>query len=134
MLRPGGVYPYHYAIFNQVTEQDFGVNPPEQSAVRPPGPGPSSDPWSVVSAYYADVNASDYSDAWNLMSPGQQAKAGSYQSWVDGYIGHNEGQVSEVSQSGDIVNVTLSKGSWCASAWYQVDNGLITDGHLANGC
>ena len=28
VLGPGGVYSYHYGIFDQITEQDFGVYPP----------------------------------------------------------------------------------------------------------
>jgi hypothetical protein len=50
VLAPGGVFPYHYAIFDQVTERDLGVHPPQQTASDP------ADDVSVVDQYLSDLN------------------------------------------------------------------------------
>ena len=107
-----------------------GTTPPQE-----PSSGYSSDPWTVVQAFYTYVNEADYADAWKLLSPGFQAahNEGSYDNFVAGYKGHNNGQVSEGSESGDTVNVRVTSptSNWTGSGWYQVDNGQITAGQLS---
>jgi hypothetical protein len=105
------------------------------SSTTPPS-GYSSDPWTAVQTYYNYVNEADYSAAWNMLSPAFQAanNEGNYSNFVAGYEGHNQAHVAESSESGDMVNVTLTSptSSWSASGWYQVENGKIIAGHLTD--
>lgn len=78
VLGPGGVFPYHYAIFDQVTERDFGVYMPQETA-----PG-FSDDVAVVDHYLSDLNDGDYADAWKLGGDNLNGGSG-YNAWVAGY-------------------------------------------------
>jgi hypothetical protein len=47
--------------------------------VRPapaPAPAPAqiTDPWTVVSAYYSEIDSQNYSEVWNLLGPALQAR------------------------------------------------------------
>ena len=67
-----------------------------------------SDPWAVVSKYYADIEAGNYLAAWNMQAPSFQHANDSYASWVAGYANTGAQNLTEVSESGDTVYVNLS--------------------------
>lgn len=120
---PGHPWPYNATAGTPVSS-------PSTPASRP-GPTTSASPWSVVSAYYADVNAGNYRAAWALMSSGWKATQGSYAHWKAGYAGSNDGHVSEVLQQKDYVTVTVTvPGQRTYHGWYQVDGGKITTAYL----
>jgi hypothetical protein len=120
---PGHPWPYNATAGTPVSS-------PSTPASRP-GPTTSASPWSVVSAYYADVNAGNYRAAWALMSSGWKATQGSYAHWKAGYAGSNDGHVSEVLQQGNYVTVTVTvPGQRAYHGWYQVDGGKITTAYL----
>jgi hypothetical protein len=120
---PGHPWPYNATAGTPVSS-------PSTPASRP-GPATSASPWSVVSAYYADVNAGNYRAAWALMSSGWKATQGSYAHWKAGYAGSNDGHVSEVLQQEDYVTVTVTvPGQRTYHGWYQVDGGKITTAYL----
>jgi hypothetical protein len=120
---PGHPWPYSATAGTPVSS-------PSTPASRP-GPTTSASPWSVVSAYYADVNAGNYRAAWALMSSGWKATQGSYAHWKAGYAGSNDGHVSEVLQQEDYVTVTVTvPGQRTYHGWYQVDGGKITTAYL----
>jgi hypothetical protein len=76
-------------------------------APAPAQAAPQSDPWAVVSAYYADVTSHDYWDAWNLLGPDFQASHGSYDSFVAGYRDTGAQIVYKIGETGDQVTYQL---------------------------
>jgi len=119
--------------------QTVYVQPAPTQTVTQPAPTQKPgvtgrDAWSVVSEYYADVDASNYPAAWALMSPQWQAAQISYRHWVNGYIGHNTGHVVKVGQDGSSVYVQVLAPQSCLAGSYIVDNGLITAGSLDGVC
>jgi hypothetical protein len=130
VLGPDGVYPYHYAIFDQITEQDFGVSPPQQP-VAPPAPG-SSDV-DVVNQYLSDLNSGDYADAWNL--GGDSINGSGYDAWAAGYSTTSNMSWSAEDLGNGVVEVNLTAdhtdGSTSTySGTYTVSNGVIVSADL----
>jgi eukaryotic-like serine/threonine-protein kinase len=110
------------------------VPPPANAAPTPTQPGVTS-PWAVVSAYYGDIESGNYPQAWSLLSPSMQASLGPYSSWVAGYQTTTQTNVTEVSQSGDTVTVSITAQQTDGSTKsytgdYTVDNGQITSAHI----
>jgi hypothetical protein len=113
---------------------------PAQQPPPPPGTsgesGAQADPWTVVDEYYNYIDGGDYSDAWNLQSPGFQASNGSYAGWSSGYADSASGTVSEDSESGDTVSVNISAVDtatgntqyFTCSHTVDLTSGLITSG------
>ncbi len=95
-----------------------------------------TEPWAVVSAYYADVEAGDYAEAWSLLGPALRASQGSYDSWVAGYANTGAQTLTESYESGDQVSVSISAVDTSTgdtqyfNGSYTVDNGLITSGSM----
>ena len=116
--------------------------PPNTPATPPPAnaaPAPSqpeiTNPWAVVSAYYGDIESGNYSQAWSLLSPAMQTTLGPYSAWVAGYQTTTQTSVSEVSQSGDTVTVSITAQQTDGSTKsytgdYTVDNGQITSAQV----
>ena len=77
---------------------------PAQASAAP-SPADSSDPWTVISAYFQDISQRDYPAAWGLLGPA--LRTGTYASFVAGYAGTGQQSVTEISQSGDQVTFTL---------------------------
>jgi len=89
----------------------------------------------VVSAYYGDIESGNYAEAWSLLSPSMQASLGPYSAWVAGYQTTQQTAVSEVSQAGDTVTVSITAQQTDGSTKsytgdYTVDNGKITSAQL----
>lgn len=113
---------------------------PAQQSTPPAGTsgesGAQADPWTVVDEYYNYIDGGDYSDAWNLQSPGYQANNGSYAVWSAGYADSASGTVSKDSESGDTVSLNISSVDTATgntqyfTCSYTVDltSGLITSG------
>jgi hypothetical protein len=93
------------------------------NSVPPAAPAPAVvyDPWSVVSQYYAYLEAADYTDAWNMDARSFQYSAagsyGSFSTWQAGYDNTGAQNLTENYESGNTVYVNLS----------MVDNALIDD-------
>ena len=96
----------------------------------------TTDPWTVVSQYYANIESQDYADAWALQSPGFQASNGSLAGWSAGYADAGAETLTENSESGDTVSFNLSAvdtatGStqrFACSFTVDPTSGLITSG------
>jgi hypothetical protein len=89
----------------------------------------------VVSAYYGDIESGSYSQAWSLLSPSMQSSLGPYSAWVAGYQSTAQTSVSEVSQAGDTVTVSITAQQTDGSTKsytgdYTVDNGMITSAQI----
>ena len=130
VLGPGGVYPYHYAIFDQITEQDFGVSPP-QEPVAPAAPG-SSDV-DVVNQYLSDLNSGDYADAWNL--GGDSISGSGYDAWAAGYsaTSNMSWSAEDLGDGVVAVNLTADQTDGSTSTYtgtYTVSNGVIVSADL----
>ena len=89
----------------------------------------------MVSAYYADVNAGDYADAYALLNNGATTGQ-SYQEFVSGYGCTTSLDPTENWESGDQVSFDLSDYNTCdqASQYYTgietVQGGVITAAHI----
>jgi hypothetical protein len=89
----------------------------------------------VVSAYYGDVNAGDYKDAYALLNHGATTGQ-SYQGFVSGYRCTTLLDPTENWESGDQVSFDLSDYDTCdqASQSYTgietVQDGVITAAHI----
>jgi hypothetical protein len=70
----------------------------------PPGP---TDPWAVVSTYYADIESQNYPAAFALIDNGATTGQ-SYGEFVAGFADTGAQTVSEVSESGDQVSFNLA--------------------------
>jgi len=108
---------------------------PASAAPQAQVPG-TTDPWTVVSQYYANIESQDYTDAWALQSPGYQASNGSLAGWSAGYADAGAETLTENSESGDTVSFNLSAVDTATGSTQQfacsftVDptSGLITSG------
>ena len=132
VLAPGGVYPYHYAIFDQVTEQDLGVQPPEESAAQS-APG-ASDDVAVVDQYLSDLNSGDYADAWNLGGDNLNGASG-YYAWVAGYstTSSMSWSVRDLGNGVAAVNLTADQTDGSTNIYSgtcTVSNGVIVSSNL----
>ena len=129
VLGPAGVYPYHYATFDQITEQDFGVVAPAPApAPAPAGPQLTNGP-AVVLQYYQDITNHDYQAAWNL--GGDNIGGSDYSAWVAGYATTASISVTASGTYSDgsvwtTISATQTDGSVRTySGTYTVDNGVI---------
>jgi hypothetical protein len=79
-------------------------------------PGPQlTGPWAVVSAYYRDVDAHNYAQAWALSSPAL-ATFQTYQQFVAGYTCTGTERPTKLSQSGHQVSFNLTVLNDCTGA------------------
>jgi hypothetical protein len=132
-----------YAVSQVMPGSTGAAAPATAPAQQPPPPpgtsgesGAQADPWTVVDEYYNYIDGGDYSDAWNLQSPGFQASNGSYAGWSSGYADSASGTVSEDSESGDTVSVNISAVDtatgntqyFTCSHTVDLTSGLITSG------
>jgi hypothetical protein len=106
---------------------------PQEPAAAPPE---ITDPWAVVSAYYGDIEAGDFSEAWSLLSSSMQDQLGPYSGWSAGYSCTSGDSVSENYESGDAVSIDIVSaqcdGSTQAySGTYTVDNGKIVSASIS---
>jgi hypothetical protein len=115
---------------------------PSAQSGAPGGPAPqapvpgTTDPWTVVSQYYANIESQDYTDAWALQSPGYQASNGSLAGWSAGYADAGAETLTENSESGDTVSFSLSAvdtatgntQQFACSFTVDPTSGLITSG------
>jgi hypothetical protein len=74
-----------------------------------------TDPWAVVSAYYRDVDAHKYAQAWALISPALAAFQ-TYQQFVAGYACTGTEQPTKLGQSGHQVSFNLTVLNDCTGA------------------
>ena len=72
-------------------------------------------PWAVVSAYYQDVDAHKYAQAWALSSPAL-ATFQTYQQFVAGYVCTGTERPTKVGQSGHQVSFNLTVLNDCTGA------------------
>ena len=87
------------------------ATPSQAARPRPQVTGP----WAVVSAYYRDVDAHRYAEAWALISSGL-ATGQSYQQFVAGYACTGTEQPTELGRSGPRVSFTLTVVNDCTGA------------------
>ena len=72
-------------------------------------------PWAVVSAYYQDVDAHKYAQAWALSSPAL-ATFQTYQQFVAGYTCTGTERPTKLSQSGHQVSFNVAAVNDCTGA------------------
>src|SRR5215469_1152136 len=87
------------------------VTPRQAARPRPHITGP----WAVVSAYYQDVDAHKYAQAWALISPALAALQ-TYQQFVAGYTCTGTEQPTKLGQSGHQVSFNLTVLNDCTGA------------------
>jgi hypothetical protein len=112
-----------YAIANglaygQCAGDGPGSPPSPIPALRVPGApatagaASGTGPWLVVAAYYADIKAGNYRAAWKLINNGKTTGQ-TYSQFVSGYSCTGSEQVSEISQSGNVVTFDISATNTC---------------------
>jgi hypothetical protein len=72
-------------------------------------------PWAVVSAYYRDVDAHEYAQAWALSSPALVTFQ-TYQQFVAGYACTGTERPTKLGQSGHQVSFNLTVLNDCTGA------------------
>jgi hypothetical protein len=87
------------------------VTPRQAARPRPPLTGP----WAVVSAYYRDVDARNYAQAWALSSPALLTFQ-TYQQFVAGYVCTGTERPTKLGQSGHQVSFNLTVINDCTGA------------------
>jgi hypothetical protein len=87
------------------------ITPRQAARSRPQFP----DPWAVVSAYYRDVDAHKYAQAWALISSAL-ATFQTYQQFVAGYACTGTEQPTKLGQSGHQVSFNLTVLNDCTGA------------------
>ena len=87
------------------------VTPRQATGPRPQPTGP----WAVVSAYYRDVDAHKYAQAWALSSPALVTFQ-TYQQFVAGYACTGTERPTELGQSGHQVSFNLTVLNDCTGA------------------
>jgi hypothetical protein len=87
------------------------VTPRQAARPKPPLTGP----WAVVSAYYRDVDARNYAQAWALSSPALVTFQ-TYQQFVAGYVCTGTEQPTKLGQSGHQVSFNLTVLNDCTGA------------------
>jgi curli biogenesis system outer membrane secretion channel CsgG len=100
-----------------VTVTRPGSQPGQQAPAAPPAQAPSghpngSDPWSVVSAYYGDIESGNYAQAWSLLGSGATTGQ-TYQQFVNGFACTGGQSLTEVGESGDQVTFDLAATNSC---------------------
>jgi hypothetical protein len=93
-------------------------------------------PQAVVQAFYAALNRDRYGAAWSLQTSHFQAVVGPYSSWVAGYGGTANDQLTIAAFLGDEVDISLdatqSDGSQQTyQGVYYVHDGLISGADVA---
>jgi hypothetical protein len=93
----------------------------------------ASDPASVVDAYFAAINAHDYTEAWAL--GGSNSGSSSYSQFVSGFATTSNDAVTVLSTSGDVATAQLvaqqDDGSTKTfTGTYTVVGGVITAFHV----
>jgi hypothetical protein len=92
---------------------------------------PVSDAYSIVSAYYSDINTGDSTDAWNMLGPVEQAgwnyNYNTYASWVSGvtFSGLSEDYAAFDTATASYTE-TDSAGTYAYTVTFNVNNGIIT--------
>ena len=74
-----------------------------------------TDPWAVVSAYYADIESGNYGQAWNLIGSGATTGQ-TYPQFVDGFACTGSQDLTELGESGDQVSFDLAATDSCTGA------------------
>ncbi len=100
-----------------------------------PAKGPqatSASPASVVTAFYAAINAADYQKAWDL---GGKNLGGDYDTFVSGFDTTLSDTITVDWTSGDVVHVHLDADSTMGftkhyAGTYTVRGGVIVAGHM----
>ena len=88
------------------------------------------DPWAVVSAYYRDVNAHKYAQAWALISSAL-ATFQTYQQFVAGYACTGIEQPTKLGQSGHQVSFDLTVLNDCTGvAQYYTGTDTVRGGKI----
>jgi hypothetical protein len=100
--------------------------PAQTSATR--SPADSSDPWSVISAYFQDISQRDYPAAWGLLGPA--VRSGDYASFVAGYTDTGQQTVTKISQSGDTVTFTIRSDNPDGTVQTYQGTETVTDGQI----
>ncbi len=106
------------------------TTPPSTGTPAAPGPAPSSAGVSAaqtVRAYYAAVNAGDYTTAWAL---GGQNLTGSYQDFVDGFATTRYDTLTVVAEDGPTVQVELDAEQTDGSHRYYAGSYTVRDGAI----
>jgi hypothetical protein len=97
----------------------------------PPAP-PQPDSFSVVTNYFAAMGGQvNLPYAWSLLSSGEQVSMGSYSQWASARSDISAESVSEISEFGDQVTVSLHQVHYDgsvkdATATFTVIDGVIT--------
>jgi hypothetical protein len=100
---------------------------PRQAARPRP---PLTDPWAVVSAYYRDIDAHKYAQAWALISPAL-ATYQTYQQFVAGYACTGTEQPTKLGQSGHQVSFNLTVLNDCTgTAQYYTGTDTVRGGKI----
>jgi hypothetical protein len=128
-----------------VTRPGAPAGSAQAPATAPPSGHPAgqphvSDPWGVVSAYYRDIEAGNYPQAWSLLGGGATTGQ-TYQQFVNGFTCTGAQSLTEVGQSGDQVTFDLAATDSCNGQVQHftgtdtVVNGMIVgaDVHQAGG-
>ena len=94
-------------------------------------PGPRlTDPWAVVSAYYRDVDAHKYAQAWALSSPALLTFQ-TYQQFVAGYACTGTERPTKLGQSGHQVSFNLTVIDDCTgTAQYYTGTDTVRGGRI----
>jgi hypothetical protein len=89
-----------------------------------------TDPWAVVSAYYRDVDAHKYAQAWALISSAL-ATFQTYQQFVAGYACTGTEQPTKLGQSGHQVSFNLTVLNDCTGgAQYYTGTDTVRGGKI----
>ena len=87
-------------------------------------------PWAVVSAYYRDVDAHQYAQAWALSSPALVTFQ-TYQQFVAGYACTGSEQPTKLGQSGHQVTFSLTVINNCTgTAQYYTGTDTVRGGKI----
>lgn len=89
---------------------------PAPVGTQPGQPGSTvTDPWAVVSAYYADIESGHFGQAWDLIGSGATTGQ-TYQQFVDGFACTGSQELTELGESGDQVSFALAATNSCTGA------------------
>jgi hypothetical protein len=96
------------------TASDTATGTPRPAGTHRPAPH-GAGPWAVVRAYYRDVGAREYAQAWALASPALAAVQ-SYSQFVAGYACTGTEQPTRLGGSGNQVSFNLTVRNRCTGA------------------
>jgi hypothetical protein len=99
---------------------------------QPPASAPPevTDPWAVVSAYYGDIESSQFESAWSMLSPAMQEELGPYDGWVSGYSCTAGDSVSENYEAGETVSVDITSSQCDGTNQYYTGTYTVQDGKI----